>query len=274
MSGFFVLVRKHFGEAKWVLGLSIVPLFGLGWLLSFSTGRTLSDPVRQERLRRFAEARGEGNPDLPSALQQELFLWILPPVMLPLLIWAIGRGSLAVAGELERGTLDLTLSRPIRRSTYLMSQVVLGLVGLALIAGGLVGGHVVGNLVHKVPGAPSIGVWFRPWANFVALGFAIFGYSLLASSVEVVRWRAMTFGAVITLLSVIAQTILAPLEVMKPYRKYIENASVFKRYDPFRAASMGKDFGFDISVLFAVGGICILMGLLFFSRRDLPSSAG
>ena len=273
MSVFFVLVRKHLGEAKWILILSILPLFGLGWLLAFSTARTLADPVRQERLRRFAEARGESGLDLPSVVQQELFLWMLPPVMLPLLIWAIGRGSLSVAGELERGTLDLTLSRPIRRTTYLMTQVVVGLVGLALIAGGLVAGHVVGNIVHKVPGAPSVEVWFRPWANFVALGFAIFGYTLLASSVEVVRWRAMTFGAMITILSGIAQAI-AGLEVLKSYRKYIENASVFKRYNPIRVATSGEDFGFDVGILFAIGGLCVLMGLVFFSRRDLPLSAG
>jgi ABC-2 type transport system permease protein len=193
--------------------------------------------------------------------------------MLPLLIWAIGRGSLSVAGELERGTLDLTLSRPIRRSTYLTTQIVVGVVGLAMIAGALVAGHVVGNIVHKVPGAPSIQVWFRPWANFVALGFAIFGYTLLASSVDVVRWRATTFGAVITIFSGMAQAI-AGLEVLRPYRKYIENASVFKRYNPIRVATTGEDFGFDVGVLFAIGGICVLMGLLFFSRRDLPSSAG
>ena len=273
MNAFFVLIRRHLGEAKWVLFLSIVPLFALGWLLSFSTARTLADPVRQERLRRFAEARGDANLELPSVLQQELFLWMLPPVMLPLLIWAIGRGSLAVAGELERGTLDLTLSRPIRRTTYLLTQITLGLIGLMLIAGGLVAGHVVGNLVHQVPGAPAISVWFRPWTNFVALGFAIFGYTLLASSVEVVRWRAMTFGAVVTIVSGIAQAI-AGLEVLKPYRKYIENASVFKRYNPVRVATTGEDFGFDVGILFAVGGICVLMGLIFFSRRDLPSSAG
>ena len=273
MNTFFVLVRKHLGEARWVLGLSVVPLFALGWLFAFNTGRFLSDPVRQERFRRFSEERGQDAAELPGALQQEMFIWILPPVILPLLIWAIGRGSLAVAGELERGTLDLTLSRPISRSSYLFTQIVVGFLGLILIAGGLVAGEIIGNIVHKVPGTPSLWVWFRPWANFVALGFAIFGYTLLASSVDVVRWRAMTFGAIVTVLSGMTQA-LANLEVLKPYRKTIENISVFKRYDPIRAATTGKDLGFDVGVLFAIGGVCALLGLIFFSRRDLPSSAG
>lgn len=273
MNTFLVLVRKHLTEARWVLCLSVIPLFALGWLFAFNTARFLADPVRQERFRRFAEERGQDASLLPSVIQQEVFIWILPPVMLPLLIWAIGRRSLSVAGELERGTLDLTLSRPISRTSYLLSQVVVGLLGLVLIAAGLVSGEIVGNIVHKVPGSPSFTVWLRPWVNFVALGFAIFGYTLLASSWDVVRWRATTAGAVVTVLSGLAQA-LAALEVLKPYRKNIENASVFKRYDPVRAATTGKDLGFDVGVLFAIGGLCVLLGLIIFSKRDLPSSAG
>ena len=273
MNAFTILIRKNLGEARWVLGLSAVLLFALGWLIASNTGRLLNDPVRAERFRVLSEARGQRDFESSIVLQAETFVWSIPPVLLPLLIWAIGRGSLSVAGELERGTLDLVLSRPVTRTTYLASHVAVAIVGLMVIAGGLVGGFMVGNLVHKVPGAPSLYVWARPWANFVALGFAVFGYTLVASSWDVVRWRATTFGACVTVLSGLTQ-VLANLEVLKPYRRYIENASVFKRYDPLRAAATGEGLGFDLGVLCAVGAVCTVVAFVVFSRRDLPSSAG
>lgn len=273
MSVFLILVRKHVAEARWVLGLSAVFLFSLGWLIAYNTGRLLNDPVRLERFRASAAARNQENLEMSVVLGVETFWWTIPPVMIPLLIWAIGRGSLAVAGELERGTLDLVLSRPVTRTAYLASHVAVGVVGLMVIGAGLAGGFVFGNLVHRVPGAPDLSVWVRPWANLVALGFAVFGYTLLASSWDVVRWRATTFGAGVTVLSALTQ-VLANLEVLRPYRKFIENASIFKRYNPVRAAATGQDLGFDVSVLCAVGAICTAVAFVVFSRRDLPSSAG
>ena len=57
MSVFNILVRKHVTEARWVLGLSAILLFALGWLIAFNTGRFLNDPVRQDQFRAVAEAR-------------------------------------------------------------------------------------------------------------------------------------------------------------------------------------------------------------------------
>ena len=50
--------------------------------------------------------------------------WSHPIVFLLISIWAIGRGSIAVAAEVERGTMDLILSRPVPRWVYLTSHVL------------------------------------------------------------------------------------------------------------------------------------------------------
>lgn len=271
MSGFFPLVRKHLVEAKWVLGISVLGLFAIGWLRSWDTASFLTDPKRQENARRMAEAFGRPMTDIPTALRREVEFWIFPFIVLPVLIWAIARGSIAVGGELERGTLDLTLARPVRRSTFLASHVAVGVGGLVLIAGGLVLGHVVGNVVHRVPSAPSVADLARPGANLALLGFAIFGYTLLVSSGDVVRWRATMIGSVLTILGLILQGI-ANLEVLARFKKYLENASVFKRYDPMDAAIAGKDLALNLQVLAAIGVLGITIAFVIFNRRDLPAT--
>ena len=66
--------------------------------------------------------------------------WNHPLIILMISIWAIGRGSGAVAAEIERGTMDLILSRPVARWTYLASQVVVATLGLAILAAALFAG--------------------------------------------------------------------------------------------------------------------------------------
>jgi len=268
MNGLLTLIRKQLIEARWMLGLSILALFALGWLVAMDTGRFLNDANRQKQFRAFAA-------DLPLSLvlQRELFFWNLPPVLLPVLIWAIARGSLSVAGELERGTLDLVLARPVRRSVYLAAHVAVGIAGLMLIVGALAGGAMFGNWLHKVPNPPTFLIWARPWSNLVALGLAIFGYTLLASTYDIFRWRATMTGSVLTILAVILLAI-ANFEVLARYRKAIEAASIFKRYHPSSAALTGKGLGFNLGVLGMIAAACILLGFAIFCRRDLPASGG
>ena len=59
--------------------------------------------------------------------------WNHPFFLILVSIWSIVRGSAAVAAEVERGTMDLILSRPVSRSSYLASQVGVALAGLVVL---------------------------------------------------------------------------------------------------------------------------------------------
>src|SRR5205807_458182 len=63
----------------------------------------------------------------------EMAFWNHPFILLMFSAWAIARGSGAVAGELERGTMDLVMSRPVSRSSFLSAQVIVGVFGLVLM---------------------------------------------------------------------------------------------------------------------------------------------
>ena len=268
MKGFAALVRKHFGESRWMLGLSMLALFGLGWLIAYNVGRTFADPERLERFRRMA---GRQLGEELTIGRMEANFWTFPFVVLPVLIWAIARGSIAVGGELERGTLDMVLSRPISRTAYLGSHILVAILGLIAIVGALAGGFLLGNSLHKVPDPPGFARLIRPAANLAALGLAVYGYTLLPSSADVVRWRATMVGSVATLLGLISREI-ARLESLANLRKYLEGASIFSRYNPVDAIGKAATLAFDVEVLAAVGAVGILLALLIFNRRDLPAS--
>ncbi len=53
-----------------------------------------------------------------------------PIVILCTVIWCIARGSDVVSGELGRGTLEMLLAQPIRRTTLLYSHAAVSIVGL------------------------------------------------------------------------------------------------------------------------------------------------
>jgi ABC-2 type transport system permease protein len=70
----------------------------------------------------------------PGYLQGELFALALPIL---LVVYGIGRGSDAIAGEEERGHLEMTLAEPISRVRVALEKaaaLVLGLVALGLVA--------------------------------------------------------------------------------------------------------------------------------------------
>lgn len=141
MTPFLALLRKQIHEARWTLGLSAAVLFGLGWLFVWVTSlneaeivRRLGDDSEQGRIQML---RMMGITEEPSSLSLIMASWSHPFIFLLISIWAIGRGSAAVAAEVERGTMDLLLSRPIPRWLYLSSSVIVSLAGLLILAGAL-----------------------------------------------------------------------------------------------------------------------------------------
>ena len=64
-------------------------------------------------------------------LQGQLFSTLLPLIFLS---FAIGRGARAIAGEEERGTMDLLLATPIHRSRVVVEKALAVLGGLLLLA--------------------------------------------------------------------------------------------------------------------------------------------
>src|SRR4051794_5921275 len=168
MMAVWALLRKQALESRWVLGLMALAFFGLSILTAWLAFRfealiALGELGPAVRRYRFLRALGGENMDY-STTALEVCWWNHPVIVLTVLAWAINRGSSAVAGEIERGTLDLTLSRPVSRTTYLLSQVAFTLIGLLVLAAALIAGNRVGAQLYTLKAPPSVLTLLRPSA--------------------------------------------------------------------------------------------------------------
>jgi ABC-2 type transport system permease protein len=92
---------------------------------------------------------------------------LLHPVILALTcIWAVGRAAGAVAGELDRGTMELLLSQPVPRyrlifAHFLVELTVLPMIGASMILGTQAGLAAVGPFTVDYTTLDKLTNWRR-----------------------------------------------------------------------------------------------------------------
>jgi ABC-2 type transport system permease protein len=277
MRPFWALIRKQVHESRWTLCVSASALFALGWLWVYITS------LNESRILRLMES-GEGDGGIewmrrlgvanqPASIEIMMAFWNHPFFLLLVSIWSIVRGSAAVAAEVERGTMDLLLSRPVSRSAYLASQVCVAIAGLGVLAVALAAGTSLGLRYNTLRVPPSPLSLFQPAANLVALGLPIYGYTLLASSSDHVRSRPTWIGSCLTLASFIAYVIaMIPVFSEMWWRPWLERVSIFRAYNPVEVVVKGETFVPNIAFLAGVGAPCIALAFIVFAFRDLPAN--
>jgi ABC-2 type transport system permease protein len=217
--------------------------------------------------------------------------YVHPLTQIILCIWAVGRAAGAIAGEIDRGTMELLLAQPVSRMRVIAAHLLVDLVAipllcLALCAGNWLGvacfGHIdwnAGEASQELRVAPTI---FLPaLMNAAALVFAVSGYTMWLSSAGRFRGRVLGIAILITLLQFLVNVIGQLWEKVAPLRPL----TVFFYYQPQQiiledrwSVSLGSAWQLGqplpinvIAVLCAVG--CLGYGMAFwtFSERDLPA---
>ena len=275
MKPFLTLVRRNVHEARWTLFLSTLALFSLGWLLVYVASR------QETRIRHALEVgkgmnwiRDLGLEKDPPSIEIMMAFWNQPLIILLAAVWAVGRGAGAVGAEIERGTLDLVMSRPISRASYLGSQVVAALLGLVVIAGALAVGAYAATFYNLLKSKPSFLLLFRPAMNLAALAFPMYGYTLWFSAMDVVRWRPLLLGTMLTFAGFVARVVsMIPVFREAVWRPWAEHASLFSLYNPVDAVSERVHYDFNMAVLLGLGVGFVALAFLSFSARDLPANA-
>lgn len=191
-----------------------------------------------------------------------LAVGLLHPVVIILAsVWAVGRGGGAIAGELDRGTMELLLSQPVPRNRLILAHlivdaIVIPLLCLSFFAGTQAGLWVVGPFeidytnVNEAfgkevpPGVlKSLGVpqepeilevsgrsQFPALANLAALIFALSGLTIALSAYGRSRWKAIGYGVLVGLLMFIVNVLGQLWEAAS----FLRPISVFFYYQPQR----------------------------------------
>jgi ABC-2 type transport system permease protein len=194
-------------------------------------------------------------------LRAELFA-LLGPVLL--LVYGIGAGGKAIAGEEEARSLDLLLTTPIPRGRVVVDKAItLALTVLALAALVFV---VVIALGPPFGLDVAIANVAAMCVMFFLLGLAFAWFALAAGCATGRRaWASAVAGgvAVVTyVLNAIAPTIsgLSWTRALSPFRWYLEP-------DPLVTGIHTE----NVLVLAAVALVCLVVAVWTFRRRDLAA---
>lgn len=189
----------------------------------------------------------------------ELFNMFLPVLFL---IYAIGQGTKALAGEEEEGTLDLVLATPVSRGRYLAEGTLAMVVSVLLL--GLVTwlGFILGVMIYDI----DISIWALGEAilSTVLLGL-VFGCLALAAGASSGR-KGMAGGLAAGLAA--ASFLLNGMSQVVDYLEPFQKVSVFYHHvniDPLRNGLTWQNTG----LLAAVSVVLIGLAWLGFRKRDL-----
>jgi len=117
-------------------------------LMANTSGLSLSR-VREEVLfqgpgRAIRSLIGGSNVDLDRAQDLLTIGFVHPLVIVIFCMWGVGRGAGALAGELDRGTMELLLAQPIARSSLLAAHLIVDAITIPILCLSLWAGNAIG----------------------------------------------------------------------------------------------------------------------------------
>jgi ABC-2 type transport system permease protein len=204
--------------------------------------------------------------------------YVHPLTIFILSIWAIGRASGAIAGEIDRGTMELLLAQPIRRGQVVLSHLCVDLCTIPVLCLSMWAGTWLGAYLVGFVGNPSETLAVNPWvfgpglANVALLVFAISGLTIWVSSAGRFRWRVLGLAVVVALVQFLVNLIgqlwdpAAPLRPLTVFY-YYQPQPIILESDWYQQPAIWLRMG----VLAAVGTVGYGMALWTFCRRDLPA---
>lgn len=184
------------------------------------------------------------------------------------LVFAVGFAGAAIAGERQRGTLEVLLARPIsRRRAYgtaaIATALFVGATVAGLTLGALLGSSVTGRVDELGPGnLPLL------WLNGVLL-YGAFAAVALAASVSFDR---LTPALAVALAFVLVSYFLEAIGSLWPDAEFLRDYSLFQYVDA-RAVLTGLPEWRDFGILAAVIVLAVGYALVVFPRRDLAAPA-
>lgn len=179
-------------------------------------------------------------------------------------IFAVGSTVGAIAGERERGTLEVLLARPLARRTLYVTVAVAVLILMGLVLTALLAGELTGTVIQGVSDEVDMAQMPLVFLNGMLLwgAFAAFG---LAASVSFDR-HAPALG--ISMAFLLVNYFLEILGSLWRDAAWTQPYSLFHHFQPGNILT-GKVEWLDLGLLAAAVAIPVAYALVVFPRRDL-----
>ncbi len=133
-----VLWQREWQDTKWLTLGTCLLMFLFGWIFVAIASQIdvgmlglffNALPSKWEKLSPIPFTR------LATPIGFTTLLYVDPVVLFTCVIWAIGRGSSSVAGEIDRGTMEMLLAQPISRLSIMVVSFLITVIGAFMFAG-------------------------------------------------------------------------------------------------------------------------------------------
>lgn len=190
------------------------------------------------------------------------FTWIHPVFLGLCAAFVVSRAADGLAGEIERGSVYLLLSRPVARWALVLgkaAEMMLG-AGVLALAGwlGLVLGVWLAGL-GPLPLERYALVALLAWLLFTALGGSALVISSVSSRADTAAGLGTAFTLVAFVLDVIPAVANSPVAWLNPWHHYFPQQVA--------AGNAAEPLGVVVPLLWAV--VSVALAALLFGRRDL-----
>lgn len=197
---------------------------------------------------------------LESFLAAEHYSLMWP---LLLLVLAITQAGAAIAGEIEKGTMEILLSQPLSRRQIYLSKFIAGF--LIIFTFVWASNFLVVPLAKLYEVEINLKSYWTISLLGTLFGLAVFCLTMMFSAFFSTKGRAASLSAGILIL-MYALNLFASLKESAENLKYF---SFFYYYDYNAALLEGKIEPLAIGVFLGASVVCTLVGLFWFNRRDI-----
>jgi len=192
--------------------------------------------------------------------------YIHPIAIALLAVFAIALPLSGVAGERQRGTLEIVLARPVSRRSYYATLLVASVLFISLAMAATLIGTVIAAAAVNVLDQLDLGNMPWLWLNGVLLYFAIAAICFAAS----VSFDRMGQASAVSLAIVLVAYFLQIIGSIWPDADWLQPYSLFYYLQPDLVLREGLQV-FDCALLLLVGLVGVVYSLVVFPRRDLAA---
>lgn len=262
-SVFLKTLRDHRRSMMWwIIGTGLLAAFMIAFYPSIAGIEGLEELIEQypEDLMALLGASDLSNITTPAGyLNAELFGFMLPII---LVVFAIGQGSGAIAGEEREGTMELLISWPINRGRLVMEKfgsIVVSVVALTLMIWLVL---VVGKIVIDMDISA-----LRLAEMSVSMALLGLTFGAMAFAIGCVSGRrGLSTG--LASASVAATYVLNALSLIVDFMEPVKWLSPFHYYNAAAPLVNGLNLA-HAGVLLAIVVVCWAAAYFGFQRRDL-----
>lgn len=244
----------------WGIGMAAISLITMLFYPSLSQATELNDLISDENslIRAFVgDIEDLTSPE--GFLNSQLFFLMIPLLFIG---FAITQGSAAIAGEEEKGTLDLLMSSPVSRRLVLVHKWAAMLATIVALAAATWVGLAVGAVVVDMDISLIKVAEATTSAVFLAMAFGTLALALGATTGR----RAFSIGiaSVAGFAAYLINALTPAVEALEPAR-FISPFHYYSGADPI---TNGLHLG-HVGVLLLIAVVLYVLATFAFERRDL-----